>query len=415
MDGNRPAPDDYSSERPQFKKEPASRRGASGAAGKPLAVSASPFVWVEPSLLPHRQWLYGRHLVRKYVSATIAPGGVGKSTLGMVDAVAMASGRQLLNDKPFGPLRVWCWNGEDDSDELRRRVSAAMLHHEVDPSELEGRLFLDSGRTTPIKIGSMQNGAIAIATPVVDALEAEIKRLGIDVLIIDPFVSAHSLPENGNEAMDAAVKAFASIADHTGCAIDLVHHARKLNGQDADIDSARGGSAIAAAVRAARVLNVMGADAAKGFNVSAADRRSYVRVDDAKANLAPTRAARWIHLVGVPLGNIAPGREGDWVASCELWTPPDAMAGITLDHLLAVQREVDGKQFRENVQAKNWVGHAVGKVLSLNSRVEPEKTKIKDLIRAWVNSGALEEAIIQDAQKGRDVKILEVGKWADRE
>ena len=78
-----------------------------------------------------------------------------------------------------------------------------------------------------------------------------IKRNSIDVLIVDPFISVHEMPENDNGAMDAAVKAFALVADRTGCAIDLVHHSRKLNGMDADIDAARGGSAIAGAVRAA--------------------------------------------------------------------------------------------------------------------------------------------------------------------
>lgn len=413
MGGQRPRDDDFSSPKPSPFNYPRGSDG--GSADKPLVLSASPFTWVDPSQLPPRQWLYGRHLVRKYVSATVAPGGVGKSTLGMVDAVAMASGRQLLNDKPSSPLRVWCWNGEDDTDELRRRVSAAMLHHKVAPSELAGRLFLDSGRVTPIKIGTMHNGAISIAQPVVAALEAEIRRCGIDVLMIDPFVSAHSLPENGNEAMDAAVKAFAGIADRTGCAVDLVHHARKLNGQDADIDSARGGSAIAAAVRAARVLNVMGTDAAKGFSVSATDRRSYVRIDDAKANLAPPRSARWMRLVGVPLGNDTDGGGGDWVASCEEWTPPDAMDGITLDDLLRVQRALHAKSFRENVQAKEWAGHAVGKELGLNSRTDPDKSKIKELIRVWINSGALEAIEILDANKGRQIKIIEVGKWADQQ
>jgi RecA-family ATPase len=131
----------------------------------------------------------------------------------------------------------------DPRDEIERRVIATCLHHDLDPGEIAGRLFIDSGRQTPIKIGEAQNGKVTIATPVVDALVEAIRDLGVDVLIIDPFVSVHSLPENDNGAMDAAVKAFALVADRTGCAIDLVHHARKLNGVDADIDAARGGSA----------------------------------------------------------------------------------------------------------------------------------------------------------------------------
>jgi hypothetical protein len=40
-----------------------------------------------------------------------------------------------------------------------------------------------------------------IARPVVDAMVAEIITRKIDVLIIDPFVSCHELPENDNTAI----------------------------------------------------------------------------------------------------------------------------------------------------------------------------------------------------------------------
>jgi RecA-family ATPase len=174
-------------------------------------------------------------------------------------------------------------------------VIAAMEFHRIAPEEVAGRPFIDSGRDMPIKIGQNTPNGPIVATPLVDALIAEIKARGIDVLIVDPMVSVHSMRGNdngANGAMDTVVKAFALVADRTNCAIDQVHHSRKLNGAAADIDAARGGSAIAGAVRAARVLNVMSADAAKSFGIADKDRRSFVRVDDAKANLAPAAAAR---------------------------------------------------------------------------------------------------------------------------
>ncbi|MER8498957.1 helicase RepA family protein [Mesorhizobium sp. M1312] len=372
----------------------------------------SPFRWRDPAAIEPREWLYGHHLIRKYVSATIAPGGVGKSTLTITDAVAMASGKPLLGLKPHGALRVWLWNGEDPRDEIERRVIATCLHHDIDPDEIAGKLFIDSGRQLPIKIGELQNGKITIATPVVDALVEAIRDLGVDVLIIDPFVSVHSLPENDNGAMDAAVKAFALVADRTGCAIDLVHHSRKLNGVDADIDAARGGSAIAGAVRAARVLNVMSGEVAKTFAIAESDRRSYVRVDDAKANLAPPSAARWFKLSGEPLGNATSDRPEDFVAVAEAWTPPDKLEGIGADELLAVQKAVHEQCYREHFKANEWAGHAVGRVLGLNSRADPGQQKIKNAIKAWIASGALVIDTAKDS-KGNLRPIIEVGEWAD--
>src|SRR5690606_20168468 len=104
------------------------------------------FHWRSPSEIEPREWLYGHHLIRKYVSATIAPGGVGKSTLTITDAVAIASGKALLGIKPHAAMTVWLLNLEDPRDEMERRVVAACLHHGIEPAEIAGRLFLDSGR-----------------------------------------------------------------------------------------------------------------------------------------------------------------------------------------------------------------------------------------------------------------------------
>src|SRR5690606_19629679 len=54
------------------------------------------FEWVEPENIPPRPWVYGRHFIRGFVTLTVSPGGVGKSSLVTVEALAMASGRNLL-------------------------------------------------------------------------------------------------------------------------------------------------------------------------------------------------------------------------------------------------------------------------------------------------------------------------------
>jgi hypothetical protein len=44
----------------------------------------------------------------------------------------MVTGRNLLNAKPKGQLRVWYWNGEDPMEELQRRFAAVALHYGLD-------------------------------------------------------------------------------------------------------------------------------------------------------------------------------------------------------------------------------------------------------------------------------------------
>ncbi len=39
------------------------------------------FEWEDPAAIPVRDWIYGRHLIRRHVSATIASGAVGKTSL----------------------------------------------------------------------------------------------------------------------------------------------------------------------------------------------------------------------------------------------------------------------------------------------------------------------------------------------
>ena len=70
------------------------------------------------------EWVYGDRLMRNFASATIAP---GKSSLFVAEAIAVATGRDLLGIKSRQRCRVWCWNGENPADELDRRIAAICI------------------------------------------------------------------------------------------------------------------------------------------------------------------------------------------------------------------------------------------------------------------------------------------------
>ena len=70
------------------------------------STTATPFTWLDPAKIPPREWLYGEHYVRRYLSATLATGGVGKSSLSVVEALAMVSGKPLLGTAPKERLRT---------------------------------------------------------------------------------------------------------------------------------------------------------------------------------------------------------------------------------------------------------------------------------------------------------------------
>ena len=173
-----------------------------------------PFKHRDLATFPRRQFVYGRHLARGYVSATIAASGIGKSSLSIAECVAMTPGENLLGIQPAKALKVWYWNGEDPAEEILRRIEATCLHFGVDPELVEGRLFVDSGRDSEIIVANQARSGFVIATPGVDALTEALKNDAFDVLIIDPFVSAHRVGENDNMAIDAVAKSFGQNRQH---------------------------------------------------------------------------------------------------------------------------------------------------------------------------------------------------------
>src|SRR5262249_31077000 len=66
---------------------------------RPL-IKATPFIWTPPEKLPRRRFIYGRNYVRKFISVDASPGGVGKTSLGIVEGLAIISGRDLLGVMP---------------------------------------------------------------------------------------------------------------------------------------------------------------------------------------------------------------------------------------------------------------------------------------------------------------------------
>ena len=201
------------------------------------------------------------------MSCTVAPGGVGKSSLIIAEALAMASGRKLLKVTPIRPLRVWLWNGEDPVDELERRIAAAMVYYNITSDDLGGRLSVDSGRAQPIVIADQTRDGTAIAEPVINAVKAAIRDNHIDVFSVDPFVSSHKVSENDNGRIETVAKVWVQIAEEANCAVELVHHTRKTGGLDVTVEDARGASALVFAARAARTLNAMSAAEAKKIGI----------------------------------------------------------------------------------------------------------------------------------------------------
>ena len=373
---------------------------------------ATPWTFTDPRTIPPRRWIYGRHYIRSYVSVTVSPGGVGKTSKSIVEALSMATGRDLLGETVHERARVWLWNGEDPEDEMDRRIAAACTLYDVGPDDINGWLFRDSGRNQPIVTATQTRDGTKIAVPVMKAMMQTIEANKIDVVIIDPFISSHSITENDNVAMDAVIKQFwAPLIDQTNCSVELIHHAKKTGGNEVTAESARGAVALIGAARSAIALNPMTQDEANRANVE--NRHLYFRATDAKANMAPREdKSQWFKLVSVDLGNDTRDRPSDHVGVATSWQWPDTMAGVTTADLLAAQREINAGSYKDSSQATNWVGVAVAKVLDVDAADPREREKIKACIKAWKASGALKVEHKQDESRKLRPFVV-VGEWAN--
>jgi hypothetical protein len=101
-----------------------------------------------------RQWLLGTVFCREFVSGLIAPGAGAKTSLRIVQALSLACGRPLTGEHVFVQCNVLFVCLEDGRTEARRKVRAAMIHHDVSREEVKGRFFL----TTPTRMKMAQYG-----------------------------------------------------------------------------------------------------------------------------------------------------------------------------------------------------------------------------------------------------------------
>lgn len=353
----------------------------------------------KPTEIPPRQWLYGTQLIRGFVTVLVAPGGTGKSAYAMAVAMSIASGQTFLGQHIFvsGPTAVL--NLEDPLDELDRREAAIRIRHKLDDIQLLDRFYLHSGEMRPVTIASHGPDGFTVVYPDEEAIITQITEHGIVLLVVDPYAESHTLEENSNPDMVKAAAAWRRISRATNCAVLLVHHVRK--GAVTDIDAARGAKALTDSARVGLILSPMSADEAEEFGIREDERWAYVRLDDAKVNLAPKAAkARWLRLEQVELGNKTDDYpNGDRVAAVVPWDAPTPEAKLTatqLNEVLDVLSEPPaGWLYSPTRQGRNnqrWAG------LPLVDLGMSEK-QAEQMIRAWLKSGLLFPETYRDEEQ----------------
>jgi hypothetical protein len=326
-----------------------------------------------------------------------------------VEALAICTGRPLLGEEVMEQCNVWIVNLEDPMDEMQRRILAAMRHYRITPDEVRGKLFVDAGRDFSLTFAVQTREGVTPNTALVAHLIKKIPERKIGAVFIDPFVGAHLINENDNMAVNAVVGQIRQVADETNCAIGLVHHIRKGNGEDATIDSVRGAGSLIGAARAARVINRVSEDDAIKLGVNPREALGIFRVDDGKANLAPPAAsAVFRRMEGVQIAN------GEWVGVATPFDLPDEWQGMSDETVNDILRiidlgipDADGNEeyYSLHAQSKDrWVGNVITSYAFDNSDDIKTSAQAKTIIQRWLKEGLIQEVDYMSAKQRKERK-----------
>lgn len=373
----------------------------------------TPYEMFDALTLPRREWVYGYDYIKKYISVTASAGGIGKTSAIIVEALAIATGKPLLGTAVKQKTNVWVINLEDPMSEMQMRTIAAMQHYGLTPDDIKGRLFMDGEDTMEITLAAENRDGLITNDDMLAAMIRVIKQNKIGVVILDPFVSAHLVNENNNGSVQAVVAMLRKLARDTNSSVQLVHHIRKGNGDDATIDSVRGAGSLIGAARAARVINRITPDDAIALGVDEHEALGIFRIDDGKANLAPpSDKAVYRRMQSVEIAN------GEHIGVATEFKLPDLFDGVTTKNLYNVQRTIGKAEeadsaYRANAQADNWVGKAVAEELKLDLGKPNHVAKTKAIIKQWISSGSLQVVKLPNKRKGGEAPCVIVGEWVN--
>lgn len=363
-----------------------------------------PWKWKDLSRIPAPAFVYSDFYARGYTSVTLAPPKVGKSMLGLAEAIDMATGRGFLTGVRRDPLKVVYYNAEDDQDVIDGRVSALLTHYGISQGEIEDRIFPTSGvEADAFYMISGQEGVIN--EPLFVSIEKFIAETGADALIFDPLQDLSRSPET-NEVFRLLGQRLRRLSSSTGVALGLIHHTRKIApGSTPSIDDGRGGSALRGTARFNRLLLSMSED--EGAKAGVKNHRHYLRIGDMESNLAPPSADvnRWFEKVSVETPS------GAHVGAIQPWEWPDAFDGVSKNDAARVRAEVARmpEPPRENIRSGAWIGAVIADCLGMDIATASGKARVKAILAKWLETDILRISEAHDARAGRPVKVVIAG------
>jgi len=323
----------------------------------------------------------------------------GKSTLAILHAVALASGRgDIIGLGQLTPAHVgfvWC---EEPWITLTAKTRALMSVHSIPESDIAGRItYLGDGDGNP------WTGNLAVAEQIRPIRETAVRR-GVQCLVIDSLSAAAPEAETKNDIAAITANGIVSICRDIGGSALLIHHSRKLppgQAQAVGMEESRGASAVYGKARI-----VLQTEKTRSF-LDDGETETVFRMHTVKANNFRTPEPRAFTVSGWH------ARDDIWVPYAKMIHPSEIRGPFTgIDRQAAVSAwravcDADPQNRRTDQTARMYAGKIAAPIMSIALTTKTGRDRMKAVFAAWVESGHL--SVTTTRIRGEEKNIYERG------
>lgn len=321
---------------------------------------------------PNQEWLIKGYIPVGIVGILSATGGVGKSFLAKLIAIAVA-GRSVTPFEVDEPKGVFILNVEDSKEELWRRLYSVgqvfkFNWEEVKRLKQNLEIYPGMGRIGPLL---KMEGGNPVHTEYATWLLASLHNLNPSLVILDTKSRLFGVDENSNEYAALWLRIFEGyIVDHPHCSFLILHHHNKFGANSVDQGSSRGASALIDNSRLHLTLKSMTADEAEGYGV---DRKEYFSLHNAKNSYGREHGATWFKRAegGVP---VLVDLKGDLISNA-------------LNRLIEILVDEHGGEFNQRELLERTTGAPIRK--TLKDEFGLSRPRCEELVRYGIDTARL--------------------------
>lgn len=194
---------------------------------KPVSVAD---VWT--NVAPPPEFAWDGYLPHGEVSLFGAHGGTGKSTVALMLAVAVATGRPLFG-VPTVPAPAIFVSLEDGANIVRHRLAGICRAWGINPHTLGGRLHIVDGTENPELFSADNRGAGQVTEAYLELAQmAQMAHPGL--IVVDNASDAFGGDEINRRQVRGFMRALGQVARLTDCAVCLLAHVDKGTSRGVD-------------------------------------------------------------------------------------------------------------------------------------------------------------------------------------